>query len=75
MRHRHAPRALPATVVMFVLAAMATGVSACCLMEENASATAACRSQRSQKGCAICCPNNGAVASTYWSGCSCQGKR
>lgn len=52
------------------------GVSACCAMQDNARATAACRSQASQKGCAICCPNNGATASVYISGaCTCKGTK
>lgn len=70
---RDRPRAFPAFFAMVTLAFAALGVSACCLMGENAAATAKCSSQRSQKGCAICCPNAGARASTWWGSCSCQG--
>ncbi len=68
-------RVVPAMLSLLTLLVTSLGVSACCAMDENARATAACRSQASQKGCAICCPNNGARASVYWSGCTCKGTR
>jgi hypothetical protein len=74
MRQRRiASGTFPAFLAMVLLGLAALAVSGCFLMGDNADATAKCSSQRSQKGCAICCPNNGARASTYWSSCTCQG--
>jgi hypothetical protein len=61
-------------LAMVVVVLAAGSVSGCFLMGENQAATEKCKTQRSQKACAICCPNNGARASTWWGSCTCQGE-